>query len=286
MGKKIELLAGHWTLAGECYPMGPTEVSPFSLRDRAEAAAAAGYTGMGLVHDDLMANVARMGLSGIKQVLADNGIVHVELEFVGDWFETGEKKAASDRVKGHLLEAAATLGARDVKIAPEMWTDVIDIPKVTAAFAHICQDAKAVGTTIAMEMLPMTNVRTLKVATEIVRNAGQDNGGLCIDIWHVVRGGQSFDDVRRLPVNFLKSVELNDANAGMVGTQWNDTLHHRVLCGEGVFDVRNFIEVIQATGFRGVYGVEILSEAHRRLPLREQAKRSFDSTMAQFQTAR
>jgi sugar phosphate isomerase/epimerase len=286
MGKTIELLAGHWTLAGECYPMGPTEVSPFSLRERAEAASVAGYTGMGLVHDDLMASVARMGLAGIKQVLTDNGIAHIELEFIGDWFETGEKKAASDRVKGHLLEAAATLGARDIKIAPQMWTDVIDIPRFAAAFARVCEDAKAIGTNIAMEMLPMTNVRTLKVATEIVRQARQDNGGLCIDIWHVVRGGQSFDDVRKLPVSYLKSVELNDANAEMVGSQWNDTLHHRVLCGEGVFDVRGFIKAIQATGFTGVYGVEILSQTHRKLPLREQAKRSFDSTMAHFQAAR
>ena len=32
----------------------------------------------------------------------------------------------------------------------------------------------------------------------------------------------------------------------------------------------------------GVHGVEILSEKHRKLPLDEMARRSFDTTMAQF----
>ena len=48
MPRKIELLAGYWTIAGDCYAMGPSEVSPFPLRERVEAASAAGYTGLGL----------------------------------------------------------------------------------------------------------------------------------------------------------------------------------------------------------------------------------------------
>ena len=47
--RQIELLASYWTIAGDRYPGGPTEVSPFSLRERCEAASAAGYTGLGLV---------------------------------------------------------------------------------------------------------------------------------------------------------------------------------------------------------------------------------------------
>ena len=39
MRDKVELLAGHWTLAGDTYPNGPTEVSSLPFRDRVEAAA-------------------------------------------------------------------------------------------------------------------------------------------------------------------------------------------------------------------------------------------------------
>ena len=42
----------------------------------------------------------------MKRLFGDHGIVHIELEFLGDWFEAGEKKIASDRIRKDLLEAA------------------------------------------------------------------------------------------------------------------------------------------------------------------------------------
>jgi sugar phosphate isomerase/epimerase len=262
--------------------MGPTEVSSIPLHERAAAAAQAGYTGMGLLHQDIMATKDRIGLSGIKRIFDDNGIIHFEVEFLGDWFEKGSKKVASDRVKNDLLEVAAYLNARDMKIAPEMYAETCDIALYADEFAKICEDAKKVGTNIAIEVLPFTNIRDLTVARAVVERAGQDNGGLCVDIWHVVRGGISFEEVARLPKNYIKSVELNDASDRIMGDLWNDTLHHRVLPGEGVMDVPGFIKAIKATGFDGFWSVEILSEMHRRLPVSEQATRSYDAVMAQF----
>ena len=31
MKSKIELLAGYWTLAGDCYAMGPSEIATFQI---------------------------------------------------------------------------------------------------------------------------------------------------------------------------------------------------------------------------------------------------------------
>src|SRR3569833_1604294 len=106
MSRKIELLAGYWTIAGDCYAMGPSEVATFPLRARVEAAAATGYTGLGLVHQDLIHNARAMGYPAMRRLFDDHGLVHIEVEFLGDWFETGEKKASSDRIRKDLLEAA------------------------------------------------------------------------------------------------------------------------------------------------------------------------------------
>ena len=124
MPRKIELLAGYWTIAGDCYAMGPSEVSPFPLKERVEAASAAGYTGLGLVHQDLVFNAKAMGYPLMKRMFDDHGIAHIEVEFLGDWFETGAKRETSDRVRKDLLEAAHALSARDIKCAGEMWTDI------------------------------------------------------------------------------------------------------------------------------------------------------------------
>ena len=71
MNRKIELLAGYWTLAGDCYAMGPSEVATFPLRERVEAASAAGYTGMGLVHQDLVFNAKAIGYPAMKRLFDD-----------------------------------------------------------------------------------------------------------------------------------------------------------------------------------------------------------------------
>jgi sugar phosphate isomerase/epimerase len=280
--RKIELLAGYWTLAGDCYAMGPSEVSPFPLRQRVEAAAAAGYTGLGLVHQDLIFNAKAMGYPAMKRLFDDHRMAHIEVEFLGDWFETGEKKPASDRIRKDLLEAAHELCARDIKCAGEMWADQCDISKMGDAFASVCVDAQKIGTTIAMEILPMSNVRTLETAKAIVDRAGQSNGGLCLDIWHFVRGGIDFAKIKTLPARMINSVELDDAAAELNGSLWEDTLFHRLYPGEGSFDCGAFIDAVEQAGYGGVYGVEIINERYRKLPLREQAERSFKAAMAQF----
>lgn len=281
--RKVELMAAFWTLAGDVYAMGPSEVATFPLRDRVEAAAWAGYTGFAIAYQDIMHNAATMGFKGMKRLFDDNGMKHIEIEFLGDWFTTGEAKKASDKVRGDLMEAAVALGARDMKIAPEMWTEACDIPKMTAAFVEVCEHAKKAGTNVAMEIMPFCNVNTLKKGRAIVEGADQQNGGLCIDIWHVIRGGISFDELRSLPARYFKSVEVDDAAAEIRGaTLWNDTLFERLYCGEGSFDIPGFIAAVESTGYNGCYAVEIINERYRKLPLREQARRSFDGAMAQF----
>ena len=218
----------------------------------------------------------------MKRLFDEHGIAHIEVEFLGDWFETGEKKMASDRIRKDLLEAAHELCARDIKCAGEMWTDQCDVSKMGDAFADVCADAEEIGATIAMEILPMSNVRTLETAKEIVNRAGQPNGGLCLDIWHLVRGGIDFAKIKTLPASMINSVELDDAAAKPVGSLWEDTLFHRLYPGEGSFDCRAFIDAIEQAGFRSFYGVEVINEAYRKLPLREQAERSFKGAMAQF----
>ena len=124
--------------------------------------------------------------------------------------------------------------------------------------------------------------RAHRLLDAIVERAGQPNGGLCLDIWHFMRGGIDFAKIEGLPTSMINSVELDDAAAELKGSLWEDTLFHRLYPGEGSFDCAAFIEAVEQAGFRGVYGVEVINQAYRMLPLREQAERSFKGAMAQF----
>ena len=274
-----ELLAAYWTLAGDVWPGAPTEVSPFPLEARAAAAAAAGWTGMGLVHEDLVATVARLGFRGVRRVLADHGIRHVEVEFLSDWdaLPGSPARTASDRVRAELLEAAGELGARNLKASPHLFAPAPpDVARMRDAFARLCEDTRATGANVVLEILPFTDVRTLEDGLAIVADA--PNGGLLLDLWHVTRGGIALEDVARIPSGRLFAIELDDAGRPE-GDPFDDTRFRRELPGDGEFDVAGFVRAVAATGLASpYYGVEIISESFRRLPLEMMARTAYDAT--------
>lgn len=288
---EIELIASYFTIAGDVYPFGPTEISPFPFKDRVEALAHAGWKGMGLILADLKATAAGISLAEMRHILDANDMKYVEMEFVVDWFRDGERRKKSDRFRHEILEMAGKLRARDVKIAPGLGVDIAhpapedlipDIPRMTEEFARICQDAAKHGTNIALEIMPFSNVRTIDAGRTIVEGANQPNGGLLIDIWHMARGGIDYKEIAKIPGRFIGSVELDDADAEVNGTLWDDTIYHRRLPGEGALDCKSFIKAVQATGFNDAWSVEVISETFRTRPLREMASAAFDATMAQF----
>ena len=281
--KNIELLAAYWTLAGDTYPGAPSEISPFSLQDRAQAASKAGWRGMGFVHADLLHNVDKLGISTVRNILQDNGIKHVEVEFLTDWHLDGERRAASDKMRDELLEIAGELGARSLKVAGGLFEDgPPDVPRMREAFALLCDRAQPFGVNVVIEFLPFSSVNTIDLAIAVAEGV-RPNGGLLVDTWHVARGGMSFDEIAKIPLELIKSIELDDANHAIVETLFNDSTHHRKLCGEGVLDVPAFIQQVVNVGYRGPWGVELISAELRKLPLEVAAKRAFDTTIAQFE---
>ena len=101
-----DLLATCWTTAGDAAPLRGDERSPVPLRERIEAAAVAGFRGMGLLHQDLVAAERGHGMAGIRSMLEDNGLIHLELELLTNWWTDGPLRRESDRVRRGLLSAA------------------------------------------------------------------------------------------------------------------------------------------------------------------------------------
>ena len=128
MQNNVELLASYWTIS--CgIPHTDREYSPFDFRDRVESAARAGFKGFGLWHADLEYVLQTRSLQEMKQILDDNGIKHVELEFLADWFLEGERKRQSDIRKKLLLDAAEGLGARHVKVG-DFFHEKAEMPRL------------------------------------------------------------------------------------------------------------------------------------------------------------
>lgn len=280
MTPKIDLLASYWTISAGL-PHTDKEYSPFDFRDRVKAAAKAGFKGFGIWHADLDHVMEQRSLKEMKQILDDNGIKHVELEFLTDWFLDGERKKKSDIQRKKLLTAAEVLQARHVKVG-DFFQEKTPMPRLIEAFADLCREAAEHGTRIGFELMPFAMIQTLRESIELVEGSGAKNGGLCFDLWHIVKLKIPYEEVARVPQKYVVSIELNDGTFEAPWDLHEDTINHRRLCGAGEFDVQGFIKQMQAAGYDGPWGIEVLSQDLRKLPLDELTTRSFNTTQAQF----
>lgn len=281
MGENVELIASYWTLAGGAEPHTDHEYSVFDFKDRVEACARAGFKGVGIWHADLVHTLQHRSLAEMKRILDDNGMKHIELEFLGDWFLTGERKKKSDLVKKDLLEATDVLGARHIKVSDFYHTDT-PMPQVIDSFAALCQDAAAHGTKIIYELMPFAMIDTLQGALTMLKGAGAKNGGIIFDLWHLTKMGVPHGEISSFPLEYFFAVELNDGTFKAPWSLHEDTINHRRLCGEGEFDIAGFLDHVRKAGYRGPFGIEVLNQELRKRPLDELATRSFQTTMAQF----
>jgi len=278
MKNNIELMSLFWTTAG-VFP-GDGEMSRFDFKDRVEAAARAGFKGIGLWHTDLEHVNLHRSLKEMKIILDDNDIRYVELEFLTDWFLDGARKGESDSRKRRLLQASEALNAKHVKIG-DFYNCVVPMPRIVEAFASLCHEAENYGATIGFELMACAMIDNLKDAIAMVETSGVKNGGIILDILQVVNLGISYAEIRRIPLQQLIGIELNDGT--LPGSPRYDPSRARRYCGEGEYDIQGLIHCVQQIGFSGPWAVEVMSKELAVLPLEELSTRAFTTTMAEFQ---
>ena len=278
MDNPVELMSLFWTTCGEFG--GLDVVSRFDFRERVEAAARAGFKGIGLWHTDLEHLTRKQSLKEMKSIMDDNDIRYLELEFLTDWFMDGALKAQSDRRKRMLLEASAALQAKHVKIG-DFDQRACPMPRIIEAFAALCREAQDYGATIGFELMGCAMIDNLKDAVTLVESAGAANGGLILDIVQAVNLPISYEAISRIPRQYLIGVELNDGT--LPGSPAHDPSRTRRWCGEGEYDIKGFIRAARKAGFAGPWAVEVMSQELAVLPLDELNRLAFETTMAQFE---
>lgn len=281
MAKDFDLLASYWTISGDAQPHTDREYSSWAFKERVAAASRAGFAGMGIWHADLEHTLQRHSLKEMKQILDDNGIEHIELEFLGDFFLEGEKKFQSDITKKMLLEAAEALDAHHVKVGSFEHTDA-SMSKMIDAFAALCCEGAEHGTRIGWELMPFCDIDSVEKAVELVKGAGESNGGICLDLWHIAKLRIPYEAVARMPRKYITSIEINDGTHECPWPLHEDTVNHRLFCGEGEFEPRRFVAVMLKAGYKGPWGIEVLNQKARSWPLDKLATHAFKTTLAQF----
>jgi sugar phosphate isomerase/epimerase len=187
---------------------------------------------------------------------------------------------ARTKHEGHdLLEMAEALGATWVQV--RVVEEVDDGIRSLFGWSAECFGASGIG--LAVEFSPLTTVRTMRDARELITSADAGTRtGVIVDTWHFFRGTDDWPDLEAFPIDELALVQFSDGlPAGE--SRGHDTLHRRALPGDGEFDLERFSERLRAKSFDGPVSVEVLSDELRALPVEEFARRTMKTSLPYWQ---
>jgi sugar phosphate isomerase/epimerase len=279
------LVASFFTLSGAGFVEPPRN----TFVERCEAAAAAGFTGIGLHADDLPRTVAAgVDVAEMQAVLRLNGLDLVEIEFLGGWAFSPPGSGGIAPTLAGIEAVAAELGGRQVSAGEFSG----DIPLDTEeALDHAARALRANadrlaphGLLVALESFPWSALANTGIAIDLLRRAQAPNAGLLIDVWHFYNGGAQPDLLVDLPAAGITGVQLNDGPL----VHENFLQHARAerhLPGEGELDVVGLIQAVRRAGFTGPYCVESNTPEFRALPVAEAARRAADSATTVLRSA-
>jgi sugar phosphate isomerase/epimerase len=251
-------------------PERPLVLCHHTIRDapfeeRAAAAAAGGYDGLGLnlrAYRTLQAD--GMTDAAMLEALARHDQRIVEMEALAGWSDGGEAAERSRRAEATAFHLADVFGASYLQaIGP--YTGTLD--DAAAAFAALCDRAAEHGVRVGIEFLPFTNIADAATAAELVGRADRPNGGICVDSWHFFRGTPDFDQLAAVPGERVFDIQLNDGTLVPEHDDYlEDCLRNRRCPGDGEFELRRFLDTLAASGVDAPVSAEVISLALDELP--------------------
>ncbi|HKE77498.1 MAG TPA: sugar phosphate isomerase/epimerase [Acidimicrobiales bacterium] len=277
-----DLIASYFTLSGA----GVGQPAAHSFADRIKAAAAAGYVGIGLTHEDYDRLVAGTPPSELRAIADDHGVAIAEIEFLAGWASDGDLAALSRTWEQRLYDMADVFGAHHMNVGiGDPPGSLPPLDAVAERFAGVCDRAAEHGLLVAIEFMPFFAVGDAATALAIATTAGRPNGGILLDCYHWFRGTPQPDAVRAAPDRVV-AVQLDDVDADVPADLIAETTTNRRLPGDGAQDVAGLLRLLADAGAEPALSVEVLSTELWDLPVDESAQRSADAARAVIARAR
>ncbi|MGI5507171.1 bifunctional sugar phosphate isomerase/epimerase/4-hydroxyphenylpyruvate dioxygenase family protein [Lentzea sp. CA-135723] len=235
-----------------------------TLDDKLVAAAEAGFDGVELFENDLLAS--RRGPAEIRGRCADLGL-GIDLYQPFRDFEAvpPDVLAANLRRAEQKFGVMAELGVDTVLVCSSVSPDAIDDDDLAAEQLHLLATrAGEHGLRIAYEALAWGRyVNGYEHAWRIVRRAAHPALGVCLDSFHILSKEDDPRVIRAIPGDKIFFLQLADAPAlPMDVLQWSR--HHRLFPGQGDFDLTTFTRHVLDAGYRGPLSLEVFNDVFRQ----------------------
>ncbi len=233
------------------------------LHDKLRAAAGAGFDGIEVFDNDLVASL--LSPREVAARCADLGLAVELFQPVRD--VEGVEPARFDDVLRRFrakLAVAGELGAGVVLVCSNASAEAVDDLDLTAEQLHRLGEAAAEhGVRLAYEALAWgRHVRRLGQAWDAVQRADHPAVTLAVDTFHVLSHGDGPEVLEGVPGHRIGFLQVADAPLLDMGLlEWSR--HHRCFPGEGTLDVAGLVAATLDAGYDGPLSLEVFSDLVR-----------------------
>ncbi|MFF7393464.1 bifunctional sugar phosphate isomerase/epimerase/4-hydroxyphenylpyruvate dioxygenase family protein [Streptomyces scabiei] len=235
-----------------------------SLTEKLAAAARAGFDGVEIFENDLLASpltpeeirarCADLGLSiDLYQPMRDIEAVPPDL------FEANLRRAR------HKFELMGRLGCDTVLVCSSVHPLAEDDDALAAdQLRRLASRAEEFGIRVAYEALAWgRHVSTYDHAWRIVEAADHPALGTCLDSFHILARGSDPKGIEDIPGEKIFFLQLADAPLmAMDVLQWSR--HYRCFPGQGGLDVTGLVGHVRAAGYDGPLSLEVFNDVFRQ----------------------
>ena len=242
------------------------------LPERAAVAAQSGFQGIALRADRWQEMRAdSWDVARVQALLDTHGLVVSELEPL---------RFLRDDLLESVAEMAHAFHVPRVQVTPPIDGSATDLQKTAAWLKNTA--AMLPDVQLAIEFLPPTNIPDAPSALRLIDMAGgAPNLGLCVDSWHVFRGG-GLASLKGIDAKRVFMVQINDGSMQPTIPDYiADCLLYRLPCGEGEFDLDGFMRMLPASA---PVNIEVINqELDKRAPA-EVARLLYQTTVAMLES--
>ncbi len=240
------------------YCLNTSTIRPTPLLDKVRIAGEAGFSAIEPWNDEIDAYLATGGsIAELKSALADAGLSVVSMIAVHGWI-TAE---GDDYVRvladcRRRMDQAAALGSPFIVASPPQ--QVVNLAHAARRYAELLRLGREAGVKPAMEFLGFVDgIKCVTSALAIADGSGDPDATVVADVFHIIRGGDTVDDLLTIKGKQLAIFHINDIPATPDPLTQSDA--DRVLPGQGIADLPRAISNLRSIGYRGPLSLELFN---------------------------
>jgi sugar phosphate isomerase/epimerase len=240
------------------YCLNTSTIEPTPLLEKIRIAGRIGYDAVELWNREISEFEEHSSLGELKRIIADAGLRVASMIALEGWTTAdGDARTRALDECRHRMDQAAALGSPIIVASQPK--EAIETAKAAEHYAELLRLGRRHGVKPALEFLGFVEgINTLQSAWSIAQATRDPDAAIVADVYHLLRGGGSLDDLLTLPSDKLAIFHFNDLPATPKFTKQTD--FDRVMPGDGVVDLKHVIANLRQVGYQGMLSLELFNK--------------------------